>query len=654
MPRPGQIIPLYTQPHYEVYINDNTTYTPDVPIVENGIRVGFVFTSGRGQDNVLLKKRNTTEYLAEYGVPNYKLYGQPGYMPYSGLKSKVTTAYCMRVMPADATYANMILVAVCKWVEKIPSWDPLGQPRKVMEVYYEARAQRGIVSDLSVLEETMREIELESDDTHLVKPICAFYSLGRGLYGNDFSIRMSSDIQSNKANNIASYNVIVNTKNNPYAGQEVKAEISLYDDANVNNTSLYIADVMNDPDNGSSYVGVIGNEGALDVITEYYNAVTETPIDVAQFDIITGIDINTRKRYVDVDVLTLASSVRITGYLLTNTGAKLLTDQDQAILYDKIDPDAAPISITSEDGLPLIFGTEGAFDIKMPAATREAAITKAYIDAFMGKLDKSIKSTRRTPMDYLMDANYPKDVKLVLQHLVTSRGDCQGHIDCGFLNTETEVKNYVNDVVIGNGNRLFSYDVTNLNVKDPFSGKKMRVTYTYDMVNNLTVHQDANGINVPFVGSDSTLTDFIKNSILPEVDADDKEFKEFLVVNKVNYVEAVGENRYQRGVQGTSQLINSDLSEENNMRITLHCKRELETLVSEVSYDFTKADNIRLFTENAERRLAKYKSMVETLNVRFGMTELERARNILHCYLELTFNPMAKISIIEIDINPRV
>ena len=110
MPRSGQIIPEYLHPHEATYINDNTRYEDYV----NGnadVRFLNVFASSKGRDNVLLSFTSVTDWVNEYGLPDYRRYGQPGYNAYVALSTGLAGSQSMRVMPPDAAYANMVLLA---------------------------------------------------------------------------------------------------------------------------------------------------------------------------------------------------------------------------------------------------------------------------------------------------------------------------------------------------------------------------------------------------------------------------------------------------------------------------------------------------------------------------------------------------------------
>ena len=52
MPRAGQIIPKYTHPHDEIYINDNTEYTANTSD-SGGVRFLCAFPAKKGRNKLL-------------------------------------------------------------------------------------------------------------------------------------------------------------------------------------------------------------------------------------------------------------------------------------------------------------------------------------------------------------------------------------------------------------------------------------------------------------------------------------------------------------------------------------------------------------------------------------------------------------------------
>ena len=115
MPRSGQIIPSWLHPHEAVYINDNTRYE-DIAFQNDGPTFLNVFASREGVDNKLKPFNSVVNWVNEYGLPNYRRYGQPAYNAYVALSTGLANSQSMRVMPADATHANVVVV--CKYQKK--------------------------------------------------------------------------------------------------------------------------------------------------------------------------------------------------------------------------------------------------------------------------------------------------------------------------------------------------------------------------------------------------------------------------------------------------------------------------------------------------------------------------------------------------------
>ena len=76
-------------------------------------------------------------------------------------------------------------------------------------------------------------------------------------------------------------------------------------------------------------------------------------------------------------------------------------------------------------------------------------------------------------------------------------------------------------------------------------------------------------------------------------------------------------------------------------------------MVSSLAYNFSEAEDRKLFTESADRLLSQYRGMCQSAKVRFEATQFEEQRSAIHCYLDVVFKGIIKSGIIEIDINPR-
>lgn len=619
MPQSGQIVPQYQHPYTATYINDNTVFTDITAPAVNGIRSIFVFASQKGRDGKLLKFSSITDFLEEYGNPNFKLFGQPNYMPYAALNTGVVEAFCMRVMPSDAAYANLVIIAKVKVVT-----DSGTTPVNKLQVRFEAYNHTNVTSkkDLINLTELMLD-ETPDTDGYKTYPLYVVNYQGRGACGNAFRIRMVSSAQMDKENNYKNYQLDVYEVQNTLQQKESFIG-SVYPDALDSDASLFFDDVVNDDENGSKKIEISVIPDSFQSIFDLYSTDVDpsTDLTIETFDLFTGTDKTTGDALSNI---TFATSE--TGYIALDTPA----------------------------GVPFGGGADGSFDYNTAdLSTREEAMNNAYISAFNGDFDLTIRSKRRAPADVLFDAGYADEVKTALVSFATKRYDAMLYLDAGLLTTISDALTWGTSMK-NVADRIISKHFQSFKIRDPFSGKNVSVTYTYYMAQQLPLHLKNNGNHIPFVGVNYTvLSGAIKNTLQPFVDADDEDTKEKLYLLKLNYVVAQAENTYIRGTQGTAQNIMSDLSEENNVLVLLEIKRALENMVSALTYNFADPAEQARFKKDGDRLINPYRGIkLQDAVIDFKMSDWEKQRSILHCYLAIICRTLDKRNIVEIDINPR-
>ena len=104
----------YDHPFNVTLINDNSAIPK--PQTAAASRVNFlnVFAGGKGRDNKLIRITSKAEFIKEFGVPNAEKYGQAILNAYASVIDQYSHAYCMRVMPEDACYSNLVILAKYK------------------------------------------------------------------------------------------------------------------------------------------------------------------------------------------------------------------------------------------------------------------------------------------------------------------------------------------------------------------------------------------------------------------------------------------------------------------------------------------------------------------------------------------------------------
>ena len=631
MPQELQIVPKYLHSHVETYINDNTQFEDSVstPIDTNAQFIS-VFRSSMGQDNVLIKKSDLTDFYKTYGRSNYQKYGQPLMMPIAMLTSGNSTVYCMRVMPDDAYAANGILTMLYKF-------DDLSG--KMTIKYKASYVDKSTFTESSsyksndVFKNTIREyasvlrVDEPDADGFREMPIATFRMSGRGVYGNDYRWRIARNMDYEKDYQIKMFSFeALSAKDGLKKAQTYVGSIVTSD--KYRNTTL-INDVMDNAEKGTALMDVQVFE---DNIRELYDMFV---------DFVSNLDESLQDTIPDVDCWDI---------FFNNNVMTDVQNANMEIIPESTGDDY--ISVDRPSGITLFGGDDGLFASE-DAETLKNAETQCYIDAFSGVYDRSILSSRRVPCVAMLDANYPYDVKLVMAQLVNARESGILYLDAGTETTLAQIDNIIDDYSVFNTRNLVK-EFQHYTIKDTDSKKKCEVTITYFYAQQLPIHYKQYGYWIPFVKSRAQLYGHVKNSLQPCIDDIDLDIKEKLYNARINYFECIEENNYQRCSQNTAQDINSDLLEENNMNTLFDAKRIIERDCWNALYDFTSADDRARFSTYERAKFADWEgSRLATISINFDVSEWEAERSIVHCYVAIQFRNLMKRVIVEIDVNKR-
>ena len=632
MPRVGQIVPEYLVPHVKTYINDNTVFTETTGESETGTRLLCLFASDKGCSTMAKQLKSLPAFVSEYGNPNFEKYGQAAFIPYNALSTGNARCWCLRVTDLEkATHANVIVYAEISVVES----------EFTVKFTTESVANiRTTVANSGSTDTYMDQLRtyMGNSETETKIPLFGICVTGSGEYGNAYGIRIVKD---NMTSQYLSYGVYRFEIFDKSSGAVVVSEafnVSFNERAEPD----YTYDVINDPDNGSEKIFIEINQKGFDKLYEAYaNTVTDkTQLETYDYcDMLYGTRIGTNVSLVNYKVVSDETTANFSGAL--------------GISFAKGDDGRFSPNFVKDDGTVI---TE---------EERQKVITDAYLrilevpEVLSDAVIPEIFSKRRTPAEFILDAGFPDEIKVALSALALYRYDAQLILDAGTkFRTVTALLNYVtNGPCSKQTDAIISKECQFYNTRDPITKKIITVTYTYHLAQALTSHFTNIGNHIPFVGENyATLTGHIVNSVTPEIDADDLETKEQLYTKGVNFLECISENTYIHATQATSQCVNtwSDLSEMNNVAVLLDMKRQIERFVSSRLYNFADPEDRLRFTEDADRLFKEYSpTKVREYNVYFDMNAFEAERNIIHCYLAVTFRQLAKRGIIEIDINKR-
>lgn len=279
----NQIVPYYAQPHVHTVINDYTQYDETVatPSETQDLPFSTVVVAGadQGIDNTFIKLSDLNTKIAIFGKGNFQKYGQPS-LQADALFNGSTNVWFCRVLPDNASYANMIVLAHFRRGKILDDQNQeTGMYR--MEIKFtttyagKPALTDGPLDDAAILEYANMQTKLTPDDVTGYYTIPLFYvrSIGRGKYGNAYSMSISRDTDSEKEYEVKMYRfaLVNNTSTtrvtNVYSG-------SLYQTVRYEMSTL-ISDVLDQYDTGTCPVYVHSFEDNFEYLYNFYQDIVE-------------------------------------------------------------------------------------------------------------------------------------------------------------------------------------------------------------------------------------------------------------------------------------------------------------------------------------------------------------------------------------------
>lgn len=704
MAQATQIVPKFSFPYVETVINNNTVVTDSTPVeADDKVKYVFAFAGPKGIDNRWVRKSTLKSFKETYGTSNYKKYGQPMMMPLSILENNEGDAdvWCMRVMPENAVSSHRVVSLFYKadTAEEVSK----ASERKFRIKFLAKADSTGAIKSKADLEAFAAKTTGDADvKTGLYKDaegyteapgFISFRSMGRGVYGDDYRVRISQSLLYENEYGIKMYSFeVISSQENlntiaEYVGCLTTS--SKYD------TETLINDIIDDTDDGVAPVDVRVSEEAFEQVYDaYVEFVKQQYIDLQAE--LTDMKAQPEGTYTDEQFAAVEA-------LISRSVLEAIPDQDcfdplfgRGIYKNAPDPFLAfPEALTADidqsaddfnsldytasdivefdsvECVRLKNGDDGYF--AKPRTVRETVYvngvpntqdrtwtldeeyTDMYKKAYSGDLDRRILSPRRIEADALFDANYDLSVKNVLADLAILRNDAPLYLDTGIIESYsasavgTLIKDFsafVNPLIIKNLHHYY--------IKEPKTKKRVPVTITYYLANGYCKHIKTYGTHIPYVNEFCRLSGHVKDSLTPSIEQYETDLMEKFAQNRFNYFETLEDNVFQRAIQNTSDDVQSDLLEENNVATLYLAKRIVEKDLKKKMYNFTDADERQAFRKAEQSKFADWiNKKVASFDIKFKMNAWEAERNILHAYIEIVFRGLQKQAILEIDINKR-
>lgn len=494
---------------------------------------------------------------------------------------------------------------------------------------------------------------------------------GRGSYGKKYGVQVQNAYTEDRRNDYKNHNLNV-LDMETYQIVETYP-VSFYENAVSGRTTIFVDDVVADVDTGSSFIQMSVNTETFDILfetwkknfVEYYPTL-DIPATIETFDPITGIEKGTKNKLKGLRILEPTPAAD----LYQNEGH----DKTSYVLADNYYASA----LTDTLGVGLQSGRDGNFDVvydddgnEVASAYNLRAIDECILNGFLGNVDKAIKSKKRFPVTYILDAGYPAVIKQAINSLKTFRTDCVALYDAGdptVAFTSETFRDIEADLIIAlDGavdvdslseiyNTMEDYILPlRMKVRDIASRKPVWVTYTFLLANLLPQHfLQNNGKHVPFAGAVlGKLSGFIRGTAQPVYEDDiDFDILDEYADNHVNYAKYNADGSISIAMQDTHQDVTSDLSELNAVLIMKDVKRDCENLIEELEYQFNEVSDVIRFNTLLEMRVLPYYSSAQVRSIRgeFSRNSWESERGILHLYIEIANKDLVKTGIIEIDV----
>lgn len=649
----------YEHPYITVIVQDNTVrYDESTVAVEskdfNGIQVGF-FPDGR--DGQLLYYTSVDAAINELGSPNYKTHGQAGYNVVNALGTNRCGMYVLNLAADDATIANIVWMVKARIATGGETQLPGGEDGDTngisllaaksgddyldtkMYVSFEATHIEGATTEAELRAKLAELYSSELDDEGNMRfPLMMFWRLGKGQSGNNTRIRMSDTTEYDYEPTIHQYQVqVIQPSKTGLAIVERKDGV--FDDTaldiyNTDNPSLFIEEVINDIEFGSTKVNMVFDMDSYESLLAMYNAVhTKDTKTVGTFDVLFG---------------------------------KLLTGVEDENLV--ISDDGSGAGLFSVEGLRLEGGTDGS----LAGPNADQVKKDLLIRAFNGDIDARIKSRFSTPADFTLDANYDNDVKRAMVGLATRRMyDCMTYLDSGLLETNTEVINWAKSIYDVYGYNVIKesgcYKFRDLN----YTGKIIPMAITHYLAKALPNHMAVYGLSAPFAKDlarlsskpvanqpssssiDAIAPDFVKGTFRPVIDPDSDEIKKEYRKYGVNCYETVDFYTVQRADGITSCREKCDRMLEFNEYVVHRAIKIAYGIMNPKIFKVGEEDDRVRYEKHAKQEIEyQLGDVVRSCEAKFIITASDEKKSLMRLQLRLVLKRVITNGAVIIILDP--
>ena len=317
----------------------------------------------------------------------------------------------------------------------------------------------------------------------------------------------------------------------------------------------------------------------------------------------------------------------------------------EAISYISIEPDSFDLQYVY--GILLQGGTNGSFG---SVPFNSGAYIEEMVEFFNGTYTDDIYDVDNLKFDFIVDANYPDQVKTAIENFVMFREDCFFFCDFGLgITSYNDVLNMVEQSRYAD-TKFVAYYHNSYDIIDPYTQKQIPVTITYDIA-ALLVDHFYNGRVRPFAGQlyGITFPNAIENTVnfIPKIipGTNQKQLMNDIRVNYATYYDGV----LTMDSEYTSQKKHSQFSYINNILATQEVIKAIRTRCPKIRYSFINQEGLVKYKEDVENNvLNKYSGNFDTLELVYLGDSTYEANKIFYAGINVRFRDFIQTEIFKV------
>ena len=620
----------FLHPHIQTIINDNSSYIEEA--VNTSSTMFQPYVSDMGECSRIIKYTSLNDFIAKNGTPDFRKHGQSIYNIVNWLNAG-GVVYGYRITDSEATYSNLTLSVKAKVA--------VNEDTQKNELTSELVLGSESISTKDGLKNILGDstTEMEPDEEgFFTYPLFAFHVNGKGVYGNDYSIELKSNYSQQSKYEAKVYDFTLKRRDSRGQLKTVEGPylVSLHPGAvNETGTSIFIKDII---EGYSKHISVSFNQ-------DYYYALMETVATCNPTKFVT--EYVAGEGFQKVEYPMVSEEIDYIFWRSNEKGTRP-EDVNMYLPYSFLAGFTNNHSLDGGNGEFLLSGTDGRFAMSSNSKERTAAINNAYAEVFSGVTAPEITNKKLYPFEVVLDANYPKEVKLSIYSLSSKRQDFVTFYDTCFQSSVEAAVNFKRENI--NLNDSFSaVFCQTFTVSDRYTTSEIPVTMTYFLASMIPAHDAKHGVQYPIAGPNrGIVTGFKGNSLNFNPDEDQQET---LYTEQLNYI-IQDPDGTEISTNLTSQTNTSALSNINNIRVLIKIIKQIESRARHYRHEFSDSATLSSFATSLKIIETEWVNnrACTSLSISPYQTEYDQLQKTCRVSVDVQFNGTIERIIIEVNV----